>query len=45
MEDIAMKKFLKSKQTAGSRNAAQTRQDAAKVRCYVCINGVVMPVL
>jgi len=45
MEDIAMKKFLKNKQTAGSRNAAQTRQDAAKVRCYVCINGVVMPVL
>ena len=40
-----MKKFFKSKQTAGSRNAAQTRQDAAKVRCYVCINGVVMPVL
>lgn len=40
-----MKKFLKNKQTAGSRNAAQTRQDTAKVRCYVCINGVVMPVL
>lgn len=40
-----MKKFLKNKQTTGSKNATQTRQDAARARCYVCINGVVMPVL
>ena len=40
-----MKKFMKSKNNSESKNAAQCRQDGAKVRCYVCINGIIMPVL
>lgn len=45
MEDKAMKKSVKTKANTETRNAAQTRQDGAKVRCYACVNGIVIPVL
>lgn len=40
-----MKKFMKKKANTETKNAAQTRQDGAKVRCYACVNGIVIPVL
>ena len=40
-----MKKSMKIKVNPEVRNATQTRQDGAKVRCYACVNGIVIPVL
>ena len=45
MEDNAMKKSVKIKVNTEAKNAMQTRQDGAKVRCYACVNGIVIPVL
>ena len=43
MEDNAMKKLLKNKVHVQAN--ASARPDTGKVRCYACVNGIVIPVL
>lgn len=43
MEDNAMKKLLKNK--VHVQTNASARPDTGKVRCYACVNGIVIPVL
>lgn len=43
MEETAMKKVMNILFAWNRRE--ETRQEAPKARCYVCINGIVIPVL
>ena len=45
MEDRSMKKAIKAILFARNRREEVTCADTGKARCYVCINGIVIPVL
>lgn len=45
MEDMIMKKVMKSILNARASRENQSRPDTGKARCYACINGIVIPVL
>ena len=45
MEDMIMKKVMKSILNARNCRENQSRPDTGKARCYACVNGIVIPVL